>query len=65
MTVQTNPIEVLCFQRGDDFATIVTDGTKHRSFEMNASISHDSLRKAIAYLESHGFTIMIDKFNGE
>ena len=58
-----NPdVEVLTFMKGDEFATVVTDGSRHRSFEWEDSREHDSLKSAIAYLESRGFHIVADKF---
>lgn len=55
-------VEVLTFMKGDEFATVVTDGSRHRSFEWEDSREHNSLKSAIAYLESRGFHIVPDKF---
>ena len=58
-----NPdVEVLTFVNGDEFATVVTDGSRHRSFEWEDSREHDSLKSAIAFLESRGYHIVTDKF---
>ena len=55
-------VEVLTFMKGDEFATVVTDGSRHRSFEWEDSREHDSLKSAIAFLESRGYHIVPDKF---
>lgn len=57
------PTEVLSFRRGDNLATVVTDGTTHRTYELELTRRHSSLHRAIAYLEGKGYTIEIDKFN--
>ena len=59
-----NPTEVLSFRNGIRMATIVTDGEHHRSFECDRQASHPTLIKAISYLESRGYTIITDQFNG-
>lgn len=55
--------EVLSFRRGDNLATVVTDGTTHRTYELELTRKHSSLHRAIAYLEGKGYSIEIDKFN--
>lgn len=55
--------EVLSFRRGDNLATVVTDGTTHRTYELELTRKHSSLHRAIAYLEGKGYEIEIDKFN--
>lgn len=57
-----HPVEVLSFQDGTRQATIVTDGERHKSFEMEHSQDHPTLTKAIAYLESKGYRIVPDVF---
>lgn len=64
-TYETKPTEVISFRRGDRLATVVTDGKNHRTYEFETCRSHGSLRMAIAYLESQGYQIDIDNFNGE
>lgn len=56
-------VEVLSFVNGDNLATIVTDGDRHKSFEIECSRDHDSLAHAIGYLESKGYKLLIDKFD--
>lgn len=56
-------MEVLFFRRGDNLATVVTDGTTHRTYELELTRKHSSLLRAIAYLEGKGYSIDIDKFN--
>lgn len=56
----TGTIEVLAFRRGQERATVVTDGAATRSFTHAACKGHKSLTAAIAHLESHGFSIITD-----
>ena len=56
--------EVLSFRRGDNLATIVTDGRIHQTYELELTKRHSSLTKAISYLAAKGYTVEIDKFNG-
>ena len=53
-------VQVLSFQNGIHQATIVTDGERTKSFELECALDHPSLHKAIAYLESHGYSIVPD-----
>lgn len=62
---ECKPTEVITFRRGDRLATVVTDGENHRTYEFESCRSHGSLRTAIAYLETIGYQIDIDNFNGE
>lgn len=59
----TREVEVLSFLNGDNLATIVTDGDRHKSFEMECSRDHKSLAHAIAYLEAKGYRVLTDKFD--
>ena len=63
MKVNSKPVEVLSFMNGTQYATIVTDGEVHRSFEFAQCKAHSTLNAAIAYLESRGYTIEPDNFN--
>lgn len=56
------PVEVLSFRRGDNLATIATDGERHVSQELEFSKEHASLSQAIAYLEAKGYDIDTDNF---
>lgn len=56
-------VAVLTFRKGDKCATIVTDDVLTRSYEPEGCRSHDSLKQAIAYLESKQYTIITDKFD--
>lgn len=56
------PVEVLSFRRGDNLATIATDGERHVSQELELSKEHASLSQAIAYLEAKGYDIDTDNF---
>lgn len=59
-----NPeLAILSFQKGDKYATIVTDDVVTRSYEPEGCRSHDSLKQAIAYLESKEYSIITDKFD--
>ena len=65
MNRPSNQTEVLSFRNGDRLATIVTDGSHHRSYELETCKELSSLYHAISYLESHGYQIDMDNFNGE
>lgn len=62
MKQYTKPVEVLTFQGAGHYATIVTDGEQTRSFEWQCEKSHDSLKHAIGYLESRGYSIITDRY---
>lgn len=55
-------IEVLAFRRGLERAHVVTDGRHTRSYEESGATAHESLTKAIAYLEGKGFKIITDQW---
>ena len=57
-----HPVEILSFSRGDNLATIATDGTRHVSEEIELVKEHKSLSAAISYLEAKGYSIRIDGF---
>lgn len=58
-----NPeLAILGFRKGDKYATIITDDVVTRSYEDEGCRSHDSLKAAIAYLESKQYTIITDQF---
>lgn len=57
-----NEVEVLSFVRGENQATVVTDGERHKSFEFECNRDHPSLQRAISYLESKGYSIVPDAF---
>ena len=54
--------EVLSFQRGDNLATIATNGERTVSQEFELAKEHKSLSAAISYLEAKGYSINIDNF---
>lgn len=55
-------VEVLSFRRGDNLATIATDGVRHVTQEFELCKEHGRLASAIAYLEAKGYQILIDEF---
>lgn len=57
MSKDIYPTEVLSFQRGDNLATIATNGTRHVSQEFELVKEHSTLSKAISYLEAKGYSI--------
>lgn len=59
---QTKPVEVLGFVKNGGQAMIVTDGDRTRSYELNRCQEHDDLKRAIAYLESQGYQIIMDEW---
>ena len=56
------PTEVLSFKRGDNLATIATNGTRHVSQEFELVKEHSTLARAIGYLEAKGYNLLIDQF---
>lgn len=56
------PTEVLSFKRGDNLATIATNGTRHVSQEFELVKEHSTLSRAIGYLEAKGYNLLIDQF---
>lgn len=52
-----NEIEVLTFRKGEEVATIVTNGAKTRVFHSGSSLIKSTMGKAIAYLECRGWSI--------
>ena len=59
---QSHPVEILSFTRGDNLATIATDGNRHVSQEFQNVKEHSSLRAAISYLAAKGFVIDTSNF---
>ena len=57
-----HPVEILRFRRGDNLATIATDGVRHVSEEIQNIKEHKTLTAAISYLEAKGYCIRIDEF---
>lgn len=64
MNKQENRVEILEFQNGIRRATVVTDGTRTKSFENEGSKDHATLNRAIAYLESRGYRIRTEGSEG-
>jgi len=62
MSRDIHPTEVLAFRRGENIATIATDGKRHVTQELELLKEHGTLLKAIAYLEAKGYEIDIDNF---
>lgn len=56
---------MLTFRRHGMIATVVTDGSAHRTYEPMACKSHRSMTRAISYLEAMGYEIEMDTFNGD
>lgn len=63
MSNRENLTEVLSFARGDNLATIATNGRRHVSQEFELVQEHKSLEAAISYLEAKGYNIVIDNFS--
>lgn len=61
-TPKTYPAEVISFTRGDNLATIATNGMRHVSQEFECVKEHSSLKTAIAYLEAKGYKIDTSNF---
>lgn len=62
MSNEHHLVEVLSFRRGDNLATIATDGNRHVSQEFELCKEHTSLARAISYLEAKGYSVDIDDF---
>lgn len=54
---EEHSVEVLSFVRGDNLATIATDGRRHVSQEFEHCQDHPTLTKAISYLLAKGYSI--------
>ena len=62
MNHQQHLVEVLSFRRGDNLATIATNGQRHVTQEFELCKEFPSLAKAISYLEAKGYAIDVDNF---
>lgn len=62
MSNEYRPCEVLSFRRGDNLATVATDGVRHVTEEIRLCKEHDTLSAAISYLEAKGYQIIPDGF---
>lgn len=62
MSTKSHPVEVLSFVKGDNLATIATNGLRHVSQEFELVKEHTTLTKAIVYLEAKGYTIDTSNF---
>lgn len=62
MTQKFCKVEVLKFRRGDNVATIATNGTMHVTKEYELMKEHRTLHHAIGYLEAKGFSVSTDEF---
>lgn len=59
---ENHPVEIISFTRGDNLATIATDGRRHVSQEFQNVKEHSSLRAAISYLCAKGYEIDTSNF---
>lgn len=55
-------VEVISFRRGDNLATIATNGERHVSQEFETIREHSTLTSAISYLVAKGYEIDTDNF---
>lgn len=62
MKTTKHPVEVLFFRRGDELATIATDGKRHVTQEQEIVKEHEKLSKAISYLAARGYSIDAENF---
>lgn len=59
----TSPeVAVIAFRKGDEWATVVTDGDHTRSFTWKQCRAHEDMMRAIGFLEAHGYKVMTDVF---
>lgn len=62
MNHQQHLVEVLSFRRGDNLATIATNGQRHVTQEFELCKEFPSLARAISYLEAKGYAIDAGNF---
>lgn len=62
MTETYNATEVISFKRGDNLATVATNGQRHVTQEFELVREHRTLRMAISYLEAKGYSVQPDNF---
>lgn len=62
MNQQQHLVEVLSFRRGDNLATIATNGQRHVTQEFELCKEFPSLARAISYLEAKWYAIDVDNF---
>lgn len=62
MKTTKHPTEVLSFRKGDNLATIATDGTRHVTQEFELVREFDRLSRAISYLAAKGYSIDTENF---
>ena len=53
---------VIAFRKGDEWATVVTDGDQTRSFTMRECRRHEDMMRAIGFLEARGYEVLTDVF---
>lgn len=56
------PCEVICFEKGDEVATIAATSTKVIVGMGGACKCYDSIKKAISAVEAAGYTVRTDHF---
>lgn len=61
-TTTSPEVAVIAFRKGDEWATVVTDGNQTRSFTMTECRRHEDVMRAIGFLESHGYEVLTDVF---
>lgn len=61
-TENLHQVEILSFVKGDNLATIATDGERHVSQEFELAKDHATLGRAIAYLCAKGYVIDPENF---
>lgn len=61
-TATSPEVAVIAFRKGDEWATVVTDGDQTRSFTWQECRAHEDMMRAIGFLESRGYEVMTDVF---
>ena len=61
-TTTSPEVAVIAFRKGDEWATVVTDGNQTRSFTMEGCRPHGDMMRAIGFLESRGYEVLTDVF---
>lgn len=61
-TTTSPEVAVIAFRKGDEWATVVTDGDQTRSFTWRECRRHEDMMRAIGFLESRGYEVLTDVF---
>lgn len=62
----TNRMETytIMFCRGDEVASVVTNGQHAAAYTMGGVTHHETTQRAMAHLEAQGYDILMDAYYG-